>query len=267
MLHIEEGQKENSAVRIHRIFERMMGAQPENTATMLALYAAAGFDSKVTPFQQTQELSRVVTLLFNELDCMIEELKPKHSLRAFRPILNAFERLAPAQMVSRWDQNKPIFQAALPLLFSFGEELENEGSPIPAKELAEVQNAVKEFRQEVLDSDWQKQLKRFMLEQLDFILRAITDYPIAGVKAFKSSAREMYFHQAEHIELVRQHKDSEPMTRLQSFQATIVKWSRYAIELGKLLAAVDSIEIHGEKALHAAAEAVSDASSVIHNLK
>lgn len=254
MLHFEEGKKENSAVRIHRIFERMMKTQPDNAATMVALYTALGFDNKVAPLQQTQDLSHVLTLIFNELTCLMHELKPKHSPRAFHPVLAAFERFAIAQLVNPWSANKPVFQAALPLLFSFGEELEHEGDPITKEELTELQNAVKEFREKIQSSDWQRALKNFLYEQLNFITRAIADYPIAGAKAFKSSVRDMSFHQREHLQLVTENAESEPMTRLKSLQAIVVKYSQYAIDFGKLLAAGDSIENHGEKALHAAAQ-------------
>jgi hypothetical protein len=266
MLHMDDVEKENSAVRIHRIFERMMGTKPENSATLVALSNALGLDTKAHPLQQTEELSRAVSLLFKELNCMIEDLKPKHSPRAFRPVIAAFERLSPAQLVNQWQGNKPVFQASLDLLFSFGEELENEGSAVTGKDLTELKDAVKQFREDVQKSKWPADVKKFVAQQLDIILRAVAEYQIAGVKAFKASVRDIYFHQAEHIELVKQHADSEPMTRLKALQFTVLKWSQYVIEAGKLLAAGDSISTHAEKAAHATAQVLHHAGSVVHNL-
>jgi len=79
--------------------------------------------------------------------------------------------------------------------------------------------------------------------------------------------RDVVFREAEHIEIVQSYSSTPVMTRLKGVVKKVGELSKYVIEFGKLLAAGDSIQSHGEKAMHAAAQVAHEVSGVIHNLK
>lgn len=258
--------KENSAVRIHRIFERLV-AQPDNVTAMVALTNTLELNTKASPLQQAEDLLRSITLLFEELKCLTESLKQRHSDRAYKQVVLAFERFAPPQLVNQWQHSKPLFQQSLGILFVFGESLASEGALVSAEDLKNLRDAVTKFGEETDASELPEELKRFVAQQVDIILRAVNDYRIAGIKAFKTGVKDMYFHHAENNDVVQKNAGTEQMSRLKSFFVTISQWSKFPVETGKLLSAGDSIYTHGEKALHAAAQATQHVAGVVHNLK
>lgn len=254
---------ENSAVRIYRIFERMV-AQPDGIPIATALSNAIELSSKTTACEQAQSLYRAIALLFEELNCLREALKQKHSERAYQHVDTAFERFVPQMLASQWMQSKPVFQQSLPVLFIFGESLVNEGF-ISADDLKQVKTSLEKFRDEVEIAEWPEDLKRYVAQQVGTMIRAISDYPISGVKAFKAGIKDIYFDQAENSEIIEEHANTEPMIRLTKFFATMWQWSKYPLEAGKLLSAGDTIYTHGAKVLHAAGHLSQQAAEMIHN--
>ena len=98
-------------------------------------------------------------------------------------------------------------------------------------------------------------VKEFIYQQLDIITSAIRDYPLAGVKAFKSAAKDAIFHEAEHAEILLKYNKAPQITGLKAIQAKVVKVAKFSIELSKFVSAIDSIYHHGGAALQAVATA------------
>jgi hypothetical protein len=125
-----------------------------------------------------------------------------------------------------------------------GETLPDDGAPVTQTELSDLRHAVEELRNEVQLSALPSEVKKFVLEQLEIITRAIRDYPLAGVKAFKTAVREAIFNAGEHSEVIAEYKDTHVMASLRQIQERAVKYAKYAIEVSKFVGALDSLYHH-----------------------
>lgn len=263
-------EKENSAIRLHRFIQRMV-PQPENAQTVQVLMHVLGVSKNSSARQQNAELSRGTALLFSELDSLVAELKRyEYSEEVINSITGPFDRLSAGNLVNQWQQNKPVFAASLPVLRSFGETpnlLTNDGAVISSEELAELKEAIENLRKEVKDSGLPERVKKFVSEQLDFIARAIRDYPLAGIKSFKTAATEAIFHEAENLDIVTEYNDKPQIQGLKAIQEKVVKVSRFSIEFSKFLNAMDTIHHYAGPAFQSAGTAVHHLSGWVQRLK
>lgn len=249
-------EKENSAFRLWRFFQGMV-AQPENMSTLEALFNAFGVGKGKDARYQAATVARLTSLLFTELDLLTEESsRAGFSNQARKPINDASERLSPHGLVNTWQQNRVCFASCLPALLIFGEGLADEGVAVTKDELNELKSAIANMHEEVDRSGLPSSVKIFVYEQLDFILRAIDDYPIAGVKAFRTAVREAMVHHSEHHDDVEELKKTKEITSLTAIWRRVLELSKYMIDFSKLLAAGDSIYIHAGKIAHTAHDVV-----------
>jgi len=263
-------ERENSAFRLYR-FIQSMTAQPDNLATSHVLLVVLGVEKGSTPRQQNAMLSKATDLLFTELESLVGELKRNdYSDEAIRPIAAPFDALSPVQFAQAWKVNKTGFAASLPVLRSIGETpnlLTDDGAAISKEDLAELSADVAILRQEVQNSNLPQQVKDFIYHQLEIITSAIRDYPLAGLKAFKSAAKDAIFHEFEHADILTQYRDTPQITGLKAIQAKVIKVAKFSIDLSKFLSAMDTVYHHGEAVLHAAAVSVQHLSGWTELLK
>jgi len=260
-------EKENSAFRLHRAVEKMVN-QPHNISTTQVLLNVFGAQDSKDPWAQSEAVLRIGSLLFGELDSLIEQSrKLAFSDESRKDIIAAFSRLSITGMLQQWQNNVPTFRASLTPLRIFGEGMPEDGERISNDELTDLQKATAALRQEVSQSELPSIVKAFVFEQLNIIDRAIRDYPIAGVKAFRTAAKDTAFSHLEHIEEVKEFGHSEPMTKLQSILSKVREWARIGGDVSKLLKDSDTIYQHGEKAIHAATGAAHHVSDIVRHLK
>jgi hypothetical protein len=244
-------EKENSAFRLRRFVQKMVG-QPDNMTTVQALLNAFGESKGKGARHEAAIVSRLTSLLFTELDLLTEESsRAGFDDEARQQIFNAFDRLSVQGLVGAWQANKPHFSNSLQSLLIFGQGLPDEGIVISEDNLNTLRNALDSFREEIEKSDLSSVVKGFVYQQLNFIARAIKDYPVAGVKAFRTAVREAIIHDAEHAEVVEELKKTKEMTLLKDIWRTVLEISKYTVDFKKLLEAGDFIYSHGEKIAHA----------------
>jgi hypothetical protein len=241
--------RENSAFRLFRFVQKMM-PQPDNLPTAQAVLNAFGIERDISGHEKAASLSRVTFLIFTELDSLVKELRQENMTEeSYQPITNAFERFSATGLASNWQQSKPVFGAALNPLRIFGETLSDEDISVSADDLTQLSAAIDSLRNEVQTSDLPDPVKAFIEEQLNIISRAIHDYPLSGIKAFRTAARESIFYEAEHSDVAATAEKAPQMTKLRSIQTKVVQMSKYAIEFSKFLGAVDSLRQHAGTAL------------------
>src|SRR5262249_32769695 len=121
-----------------------------------------------------------------------------------------------------------------------GETLGEDGVAISPAELSELHAEIVELQKTIHASTLPQDIKRFVLEQLEIILRAIRDYPLAGTKAFKTAVQEAIFHTGEHAEVVAEYQDTPVIGKLKTIQQQVLKYAKYTIEVSKFLASVEN---------------------------
>lgn len=235
---------ENSAFRLHK-FVQCMIPQPDNTQLGQVLLNCFGAGQNASVRLQTTMVARVTILLYAEVDVLVSELRRAELTdESFKLITDAFDRFSSLGMSHQWQHVKPQFMNALPLLRAFAEILPDDGAAISAENLSELDKAIEALRQEVNKCELPEEVKKFVHEQLDFIARAVRDYPIAGAKAFKTAARDAIFHEAEQHEVVATFHDAPQIKKLKAIQEKVVELAKFTVEFSKLLAAADSIYHH-----------------------
>jgi hypothetical protein len=129
-----------------------------------------------------------MVLLFGEVESLVADLRSAgHSEESIQPLVRPFDSLSGGGLGSPWARHMDAFSASLPVLLFVGETLPDDGAPVTQTELSNLRHGVEELRSEVQLSALPIQVKRFVFEQLEIITRAIRDYPLAGVKAFKTA--------------------------------------------------------------------------------
>jgi len=187
-------------------------------------------------WSQNELVLRVASLLFAELHSLKEESRRAgFTAKSLEPIEGAFAKLTVSGLAAQWQHNSPVFKTCLTPLHIFGEGLADEGAPVNKADLTDLQDSVSNLRENVQKSDLQPDVKNFVYEQLNMIERAINNYPMAGIKAFRAAAREGMFHEAEHMEIVTELQKAPQMPRLQAIVAKVAVWSGYAVTVSKLL--------------------------------
>jgi len=261
-------EKENSAFRLHRFIERML-SQGQNIQTAQVLLNAFGVkEQPKAVWSQSAMVLRVASLLFAEVRSLKEELtRAGFTGKSLELIDAAFDRLSVAGMPQQWQNHSAFFKACLNPPHIFGEGLPDEGAHISNAELTDLQKVISDLREEVQKSDLRQEVKNFVYEQLNIIERAINDYPVTGMKAFKVAVREGVFHEAEHAEIVIELQNSPQMLSLKKIIAKVVQWSGYTAALSKLLSSGDVIYDHAEKGAHALAKHAHQVSLWLQHLK
>jgi hypothetical protein len=235
-------EKENSAFRLHRFIERML-SQPPNILTAEVLVNAFGVKKTHDVWSQNELVLRVGSLLFAELHSLKEESgRAGFTTKSLEPIEGAFGKLSVSGLTVQWQHNSPVFKACLTPLHIFGEGLADEGAPISKADLIDLQDSISKLRENVQKSDLRADVKNFVYEQLDIIERAINNYPLVGMKAFRAAVREGMFHEAEHMEIVTELQKAPQMPSLQAIVAKVAKWSGYAMLVSRLLSAGEKAE-------------------------
>jgi len=248
-----------------------MVQQPDAVPSVQALMRGLEISENHSARRKNAELLRGTALLFSELESLVAELKRyDYSDEALIPVTALFDRLSTGALINAWQHNKGVFAASLPVLRSFGETpnlLADDGAAISSEDLAQLSKAIENLRKEVENSDLPEGARQFVSEQLDFIERAIRDYPLAGIKAFKTAATEAVFHEAENLDIVTQYSDKPQIQGLKAIQEKVVKVSRFSIEFSKFLNAMDTIHRHAGPALQSAGAVVHHLSGWTQHLK
>jgi|SRR5208282_770103 hypothetical protein len=239
-------EKQNSAFRLYRFIQKMVPQHPPNQPTAQVLLRAFGVEKNVSQREQNAILPRIEVLLLDELNSLVTDLRRAgHSEESIQPIIKPFDSIAGTGLATQWSAYSPVFAASLPVLLMVAENLPEDSTAVGPEELSELNASVEKLRTEVQNSTLSEKVKRFVFEQLDFITRAIRDYPLAGANAFKSAVREAVFHVSEHPEVVEAlAKDTPVLSSLKQIQGTAVKFAKYAIELSKFVGALDSLYHH-----------------------
>ena len=167
-------------------------------------------------------------------------------------------------MSQAWSQSVALFQASLPVLRIFGEGLPDEGPAISKEDLASLDTLVVNLRREIEKSDLPETVKRFVYEQLDIVERAIKEYPIAGINAFRTAAKDTVFNELEHPEEAKEFEQTESSSKLKAIIVRVREMSRVVLAFGKLLAAGNSVVETAEKLAHTAGSVAHQVSSVVH---
>lgn len=214
---------------------------------------------------QNALLAQVTCLLFAEFDSLTEEsTRLGFSEESRQPIVAAFEMLSVRAMSQAWSQSVALFQASLPVLRIFGEGLPDEGPAISKEDLASLDTLVVNLRREIEKSDLPETVKRFVYEQLDIVERAIKEYPIAGINAFRTAAKDTVFNELEHPEEAKEFEQTESSSKLKAIIVRVREMSRVVLAFGKLLAAGNSVVETAEKLAHTAGSVAHQVSSVVH---
>jgi hypothetical protein len=256
-------EKENSAFRLHRFFGRMVQQKVTSPlADVLLLVFGAG-NVKAVRIQNAL-LAQVTSLLFAEFDSLTEEsTRLGFSEESRQPIVAAFEMLSVRAMSQAWSQSVALFQASLPVLRIFGEGLPDEGPAISKENLTSLETAVVNLREEIKRSDLPETVKRFVYEQLDIVEQAIKEYPIAGINAFRTAAKDTVFNELEHPEEAKEFEQTESSSKLKAIIVRVREMSRVILAFGKLLAAGNSVVETAETLAHTAGSVAHQVSSVV----
>jgi hypothetical protein len=244
-------EKQNSAFRLYRFIEKMVPQQPPNQPTADVLLKSFGVDkSKTSQREQNTILARVVLLLFNELELLLVDLRRAgRSEESIRPIVKPFDSLSGGFLAIQWSAFSPAFAASLPVLLLAAETLPEDGATVSQEELSELSKSIEKLRIEVRESTLPDVVKNFVFEQLNIIARAVADYPLAGVNAFKSAVRDAIFHLGEHSEVVEVVAENPAvMSGLKQIQETAVKYAKYTMEVSKFIGALDILYHHAQAA-------------------
>lgn len=239
----DKPEKQNCALRLYRFIQRMQQQPPMPLAQVLLNSFGAPEDTDQR--EQNAILARIMVLLFGEVESLVADLRSAgHSEESIQPIVRPFDSLSGGGLASQWARHKDAFSASLPVLLFVGETLPDDGVSVTQTELSDLRRAVEELRSEVQLSVLPSEVKRFVFAQLEIISRAIRDYPLAGVKAFKTAVREAIFNAGEDAETIAEYKDTRVMTSLRQLQERAVKYAKYAIEVSKFVGALDSLYHH-----------------------
>lgn len=245
-----------------------MVQQGHNLSTAQVLLNAFGA-GKVTEVRvQTTLLAHVTSLLFAELDLLTKESsRLEFSDESRQPIVAAFDRLSFSAMSQQWQQQIAIFQASIPALRIFGEGLPDEGPPIAADDLNSLSVSVRNLREEVEKSGMPEPVKRFLYQQLDIVEAAIRDYPIAGVNAFRTAAKDTLFQELEHPDEAKELEQTESASKFKLIIVRVREMSRVAFALGRLLAAGNSVVENAGKIAHSAGKVAHQVETAVQHLK
>jgi hypothetical protein len=259
-------EKENSAFRLHRFFGRMV-QQKATIPTAEVLLLVFGEGNAKAARTQNALLAQVTSLLFAELDSLTEEsTRLGFSEESRQPIVAAFEMFSVRAMSQAWSASIALFQGSLPALRIFGEGLADEGPAISKEDLAGLRTAVVNLREEIKKSDLPETVKRFVYQQLDIVERAIKDYPIAGINAFRTAAKDTLFNEVEHPQEVKDLGETASASKLQAIIVRVREMSRVIAAFGRLLAAGKSAVEGAEKLGHSTVEVAHQVSGVVQHL-
>ena len=260
-------EKENSAFRLHRFFGRLVQQKVTSpTSDVLLLVFGAGNVKAVRT--QNAVLAQVTSLLFAELDSLTEEsTRLGFSDESRQPIVAAFEMFSVRAMSQAWSQSIGLFQASLPVLRIFGEGLADEGSPISKDDLTGLENAIADLREEVKKTGIPEPVKQFVYQQLDIVERAIKEYPIAGINAFRTAAKDTLFSELEHPQEAKDFGETASASKLKAIIVRVREMSRVVVAFGRLLAAGNSVVENAEKIAQTAGGVAHQMGSVIQHLK
>jgi len=260
-------EKENSAFRLYRLVGKMI-SQPPNLTTAQALLNAVGKKDVKQGRPQSIFLSQAVSLVFAELDSLIEETSLLNfSDESRQTVVGALDRLSVTTINQQWQNHVPAFIASVSALRIFGEGLPDEGPPISPSDLSDLLASVLSLREDVEKSALPYTVKRFVYEQLNTIERAIREYPIAGIKAFSTAAKDTWFQGLEHPDDEQELGKTEFGTKLRVIKEKVIAWSKVATLITGLLAATNSAVENAEKLEHTAGKVIHEISTVVNNTK
>jgi hypothetical protein len=234
-------------------------------SSIRALLKAFGVSINASQREINTTLMRSGMLLLEEVESLAASLRTAgHSEESIKSIVRPFDFLSGAGLAAQWQSYVQGFSAIIPLLLFASETLPEDGEFITEKDLLELSGAIESLRNQVGESTLPEQVKKFIFEQLDIIIRAIRDYPLTGTKAFKAAVHEAVFHLGAHSEVVAEYAKTPEISKLKQIQEQVVMYAKYAINVSNFIRALD-IFYQSLQGAPAAAHELSD--MVKHVLK
>ncbi|HEY0019361.1 MAG TPA: hypothetical protein VGC13_23875 [Longimicrobium sp.] len=152
---------------------------------------------------------------------------------AFRSALRAID---PSHLGASWSNYQPLITPeTLNALAFCSELLPDEGQLLETEEIDSLWAKLEALRTDVATSDLPDEVRRFILEQIGIIEKALDDYEITGARAFRRALVEGSLSYAEHETAVDEHKDAPEVKALSGIWGTLTKMNERSEAVQKLL--------------------------------
>lgn len=234
----------NPAYRVWQLLRRAV-AQSQQIRTLDAWARVFGVDSIEPPTSHFETLS-LLGLLAEEARTAERQMKESAALSdelyefAFRATEQAVDV---TQLGSRWQTYKQrITPDVLRALQTCSELTRGEEGLIEEADLAILVEELASFEEAVIGGVLADELKTFILQQIHIMRRAVLEYRVIGVRAFRAASVEVTTNAAEQGSLIDEHVEEEEVKTLAVYwkrlvyMASAVNIFRGAIEAsGKML--------------------------------
>ena len=150
--------------------------------------------------------------LTNDVEKEIRNLEVDHEVY-LQHMARIRQGLAHPNFQSHWGAPKQLLSEAALLSLQFcAESLKRHSAEntVPADDLNSIQKEIDELFQQIANGEFNKKLKAVLLEMLEAMRRAISEYRIRGAKGLREELFTILERFQRNFELIREHKD-EPI--------------------------------------------------------
>ena len=218
----------NSAYRIHQILSVAMQQDPK-APTGTAWARAFGFDDteqEITgePSSRDTDVARALALLHDEIvDARDQMRETEYGADLYEDAFHGILRgTSPSSLRTGWsDFRQHLTKERLIAIKFCSEILPDEERLVAEKDFDDIKSELCNLRSATNERDLPPELKKFILDLISIIERAIRDYPVSGAKAFKSAFIETISKYVDNEDLVRKHKDASEVSRIRQI------WNRF----------------------------------------
>lgn len=196
------------------------------------------------------EVTRMMDLFYNEIERTREQMKSSgFSSDLYEPSFQIIgERIDPGLMFNSWSGYKQSIMSTLHPLKFCSEVLPHEEELIGADELKAIEKGLQDLESILAKSELSDQAKAFVRHHIRLIRRAIRDYEIVGVEAFRTATYEGYADYLRNEDIVLENHDKEEFTLLGKAWSGVKKAADLTVKAEKLLTAGTKLYQMGDKA-------------------
>lgn len=238
----------NSAYRVHAI----LFAACENHETNEKMWEVFGDVFRIhinNGRKKIFEINRMLDLFYDE----IENTRRQMEASNFSPDLyeDAFkiieERITPGLIYNDWHSYRKTIESILRTLKFCSEVIPNEEELVNQEDLNSIEQLLQKLEEKLKDSDLPDQVTSFIRHQISLIRKAMRDYQVVGIKAFKTAFYEGYADCLINEEVILGNEDKEEISLLMKAWNGVKKAGEITIKAEKLLTAGSKIYELGEK--------------------
>jgi hypothetical protein len=226
----------NPASRLHGVFSQLQGYSDQTQ--VLSGWVQTFAISESTPKRQAIEVARRLETVNRELDLVRNGMsQATYSPPLYEGALSAFEEAAsPMLLPHAWNSVRQYLTPQNLLALEFCSEiLPHEELLISSEELTEILGLVTDLREAAQSENIPTSLRALLFHHVELIERAVTAYPITGVKALREAAQTGLGELVESKDAVAEYSNSAEVSKLAKAWKKVGEVADGALKVDKLI--------------------------------